>query len=477
MRDGLTISIDKVKIFENQILNSTFSLDTFQRLNLTIPESTDLPIIIRIKVPKNTGMAFIDENSVLLDKDKAITINQINIINIKGKEYIKIEAEIYNSIDFKNDVESAIKWGSDNYLDWSNNLSQNEKLVLSEFISDGFKDINSYLERTGSTKNIDVTLNEKVKIVQDTLKIIPNNITVYYRINPDKFGINDSLKQDFNDKNNVDEFIKNWEGKVFNYISFLNGSLLSSNDGDNQTEKIVIRLNIPKGSKGAFISILNNKGTNFLLPHNSDLKINRITTFEDISNEGGGSIDNPATKLLIDALLIPKPELKKIQERILDEDKDKELIERVQQLKSLLPTKIKKTYNFAHANANIEGLSKNEYFSHSKIQSLKDISNKMYENIKDISVKPDIQEFATLSVDRNDVVGTETAWNRNSDTESKIMEEINIRLEKNINAKGTINLFTEMYPCASCKYVIDQFREKYKNIEVNVIYKTIYKTK
>lgn len=56
------------------------------------------------------------------------------------------------------------------------------------------------------------------------------------------------------------------------------------------------------------------------------------------------------------------------------------------------------------------------------------------------------------------------------DTEVKILEKVAKQLEKTPDAQGTINLFTERYPCTSCIEVIDQFKSKFKNIDINISY-------
>ena len=35
---------------------------------------------------------------------------------------------------------------------------------------------------------------------------------------------------------------------------------------------------------------------------------------------------------------------------------------------------------------------------------------------------------------------------------------------------GKMTLYTDLYPCPSCQYVITQFKEKYPNIELEVVY-------
>ena len=39
-----------------------------------------------------------------------------------------------------------------------------------------------------------------------------------------------------------------------------------------------------------------------------------------------------------------------------------------------------------------------------------------------------------------------------------------------MDASGKIKLFTELEPCDSCKNIIDNFKTKFKNIEIEVIH-------
>ena len=56
---------------------------------------------------------------------------------------------------------------------------------------------------------------------------------------------------------------------------------------------------------------------------------------------------------------------------------------------------------------------------------------------------------------------------RYHDTEAKILEDIASQI-KEPNISGTINLFTERPPCESCSNIIEEFKEKFPNIELNV---------
>ncbi len=56
------------------------------------------------------------------------------------------------------------------------------------------------------------------------------------------------------------------------------------------------------------------------------------------------------------------------------------------------------------------------------------------------------------------------------DSEYKILEELAGRYAPTPAVSGTIELFTERPPCASCSFVIEQFRQRFSNITLRVIY-------
>jgi hypothetical protein len=109
-------------------------------------------------------------------------------------------------------------------------------------------------------------------------------------------------------------------------------------------------------------------------------------------------------------------------------------------------------------------------------------------NLTAYSSTANIDGFVPLITDSSkrvfntSVVG---AFDRYVDTEAKIFEELAGKLGAikkadgtivwgNTNAKGVVNLFTELEPCPSCNSVIEQFRNVYKDITVNVIWKKPY---
>ncbi len=59
------------------------------------------------------------------------------------------------------------------------------------------------------------------------------------------------------------------------------------------------------------------------------------------------------------------------------------------------------------------------------------------------------------------------------DSEYKILEELASRYTHSPEVSGTVNLFTERPPCASCSFVIEQFRRRFSNITLIVNYPDI----
>lgn len=54
------------------------------------------------------------------------------------------------------------------------------------------------------------------------------------------------------------------------------------------------------------------------------------------------------------------------------------------------------------------------------------------------------------------------------DTEFKILETVAQRLGNNFEAVGRINLMSEKTVCPSCSSVIQQFRDRYPKVQLNV---------
>lgn len=127
--------------------------------------------------------------------------------------------------------------------------------------------------------------------------------------------------------------------------------------------------------------------------------------------------------------------------------------------KSKLPAWAQTSGNFAYAKANIEGVSKTDYFAHSAINT--EIPSVQGSGI---SIQPENDVFNALNVNSSNVINGENAFSRAVDTEYKIFTDIANSIP-NRSASGTVVIYTELKPCVSCDTVIAQFSEMYPNVK------------
>jgi len=156
--------------------------------------------------------------------------------------------------------------------------------------------------------------------------------------------------------------------------------------------------------------------------------------------------------------------------RYIDESLDFDILIKVNNKRNLLPSSLKKTPNIGYADVNIEGLSQNDFFAHCGVQSIEDLSDVVQSRMGNISPKAATPEFKTQIVNKQNIVDGADGWDRIVDTESKILEDVSSKLKIINNPSGNIKLYTDLKPCPSCENVIKQFKDKYPNINIEVIY-------
>ena len=144
---------------------------------------------------------------------------------------------------------------------------------------------------------------------------------------------------------------------------------------------------------------------------------------------------------------------------------DADFLKNANTVKDKLPTWAKNKGNFGYSEVDIDGLDNTQFFAHSSIQT-------EIPSVKDsgISIKPEFSPFKTVEVNGSNVINGEGAWPRDVDTEYKILSDIQSKLGDNPSASGKIKLYTELEPCPSCQGIIEQFKEMYPNIDIEVIY-------
>ena len=157
--------------------------------------------------------------------------------------------------------------------------------------------------------------------------------------------------------------------------------------------------------------------------------------------------------------------------RMIAAGRDDAALRRIEFTRGKLPGKFSRRKNFAWAVAKIDGLDKVEYFAHSGVDRRGELSSAAAATIEDISIRPKKRgQFEVLCVNHNDEVEGADCFPRYSDTEYKIMEDLAAHLPDPA-ARGRVRIYTDLYPCASCRHVMQQFLGVYTNVRIQVLYR------
>ena len=160
------------------------------------------------------------------------------------------------------------------------------------------------------------------------------------------------------------------------------------------------------------------------------------------------------------------PEIRRIEP-----GRDEPALGRIESVRAKLPEKYRRRNNFAWAVAKIEGLDKVEYFAHSGIQRAGDLSTAATQVVAGASFRPKKKgRFEVLCVNHADEIEGPDCWPRHVDTEYKIIEDLAARLPDS-SVAGRVRLYTDLYPCASCRHVMAQFLGAYTNVQLQVLYR------
>jgi len=182
---------------------------------------------------------------------------------------------------------------------------------------------------------------------------------------------------------------------------------------------------------------------------------------------GGGALDGRAAPR---SGVVPT---RAPQIRACDAQRDTPALRRLEAIRGTLPEKYRRRHNFAWAVAKIDGLEKVEYFAHSGVDRAKDLRGCTNATVRaniSMRVKPERGRFEVLCVNRVDEIEGPGCFPRLSDTEYKIMEDMAARLPDS-SVSGRVRIYTDLYPCASCRHVMGQFLTIYTNVQMQVLYR------
>ncbi len=215
---------------------------------------------------------------------------------------LKEQVQKEEPLDFKDDTATALGWAQDNYGDWYTKLNRLQQAAITGYLRQDYRLINPYLWNKDPEKVIDTELEEKIDNIQQALssKLLPQDLIVYRRMGATEYDLKvDDPAYNFNIPENVATFREKWEGKEKENLGFLSTTILNSGAGQMAPRKLILRLQVPKGTHGAYVNFTDAQyggEYEFLISDGYKYKINKISEIKE-----GTQI-----KLLIDASLIPK---------------------------------------------------------------------------------------------------------------------------------------------------------------------------
>lgn len=146
---------------------------------------------------------------------------------------------------------------------------------------------------------------------------------------------------------------------------------------------------------------------------------------------------------------------------------------RIESWRACLDETYRTRFNFAWCIARVDGLPRWECIAHSSIGEPEDLTEESYAKVQKVlalAIPEERRHYETLCVNRRNVVNGEDCWPRDQDTEFKILEALTEALPDS-EATGTVVLFTDLPPCASCRGVMRQFLDRHPNIRLKILYK------
>jgi hypothetical protein len=147
---------------------------------------------------------------------------------------------------------------------------------------------------------------------------------------------------------------------------------------------------------------------------------------------------------------------------------------RIEEWRGRLDEELRERYNFAWCLAVVEGKGRVEYIAHSGLGGPEDASAESWALVAGAiapDVPPERRHYPTLCVNRRNSIDGEDCWDRDQDTEFKLLEAVTEWLGDDPDATGKVALYTDLPPCASCMRVIEEFKRRYPRLRLSVKYK------
>ncbi|PEA86927.1 ADP-ribosyltransferase [Bacillus thuringiensis] len=199
--------------------------------------------------------------------------------------------------EFK-DSKRAEAWGRKCYAKWSRNLTITEERSLTNYTTEKGYLINKYLRKNDGEIGGNEILDRDINNIDRALKKVKTTevVKVYRRVGENAFGMEPDSLRDKN-KINIDkarEFAEKFINTVRKDQGYLSTTLVSglSQETKNKSPEIVLmpillELNIPKGTRAAYINDLSHKPweQELLIERGSSYKIHGMTIIVEDGRE------------------------------------------------------------------------------------------------------------------------------------------------------------------------------------------------
>lgn len=249
---GNQIDTEGYNQLTNQFLENNIKLDT--HLVAETPTSNKR-IILKVLTPGGKGTIFKPKAGVfldgetphlLIDQNYSLHVEKITKVTIKGQVCVELEATVTPKLDFKNNENAGAAWGEKNYSQWPGELNQDQLRDLNGYLKQDYKVINPYL-REGGTDNPE--LDQKIENISIALQVekIPENIVLYRWCGLAEFGYTGRLPP-------LKDFENQWLDQIREEKAYMSTSVYSGNV-QFQARNIILRLDVPKGTAGGYLSV------------------------------------------------------------------------------------------------------------------------------------------------------------------------------------------------------------------------------
>lgn len=158
----------------------------------------------------------------------------------------------------------------------------------------------------------------------------------------------------------------------------------------------------------------------------------------------------------------------------LEKESDFSLYTYAREAKLNLPIAYQIKFNLSCAKVELESNAPKYYLAHSSISHADILPKESPINqLGKMCYLSGDNNFKTLQLDYRDQSSAQ-GWNRNVDSESKVLEGIHNDLKHQQKPiKGKISLYTELDPCPSCSDVIQQFSKAHPMLQLDVVYRKV----